>query len=59
MNQKIRKQFPSLARISNDQPFTFLDGPAGTQVPNYVIDAISDYYKTSNSNAHGAFCFNP
>ncbi|MFK7981804.1 MAG: cysteine desulfurase-like protein [Saprospiraceae bacterium] len=55
MNQKIRKQFPSLARIHNEQPFTFLDGPAGTQVPNYVIDAISDYYKTSNSNAHGHF----
>ncbi len=55
MNQKVRTQFPSLARIHNDQAFTFLDGPAGTQVPNYVIDAISDYYKTSNSNAHGHF----
>ena len=43
MNQKVRNQFPSLARIHNDQPFTFLDGPAGTQVPNYVIDAIADY----------------
>lgn len=55
MNKKVRNQFPSLSRIHNDQPFTFLDGPAGTQVPNYVIDAISDYYKKSNSNAHGHF----
>ena len=55
MNQKIRQQFPSLSRIHNDQPFTFLDGPAGTQVPTHVIEAISSYYMTSNSNAHGHF----
>jgi len=55
MNQKIQNQFPSLARIHNKQPITYLDGPAGTQVPNHVINAISDYYKTSNSNSHGHF----
>jgi len=44
-----------VARQHNGMPFTFLDGPAGTQVPNHVIDAISGYYKTSNSNAHGHF----
>lgn len=55
MNQKIRKQFPSISRIYNKMPITFLDGPAGTQVPNYVIDAISNYYKTSNANSHGHF----
>ena len=33
----------------------FLDGPAGTQVPQKVIDAISHYYEHSNSNTHGAF----
>lgn len=33
----------------------FLDGPAGTQVPQSVIDGISHYYKNSNSNTHGAF----
>jgi len=33
----------------------FLDGPAGTQVPLSVIDAISGYYSTSNANTHGAF----
>lgn len=55
MNNKVRQQFPSLSRLHNKKPLTFLDGPAGTQVPNSVIDAISDYYKTSNSNAHGHF----
>lgn len=33
----------------------FIDGPAGTQVPQSVIDAISNYYTTSNANTHGAF----
>lgn len=55
MNQQIRNQFPSLSRIHNGQLFTYLDGPAGTQVPISVIEAISDYYKTSNSNSHGHF----
>jgi len=55
MIETVIKQFPALARTHNNKPLTFLDGPAGTQVPNKVIDAISDYYRTSNSNTHGAF----
>jgi cysteine desulfurase family protein (TIGR01976 family) len=47
--------FPSLSRLHNEQPLIFLDGPAGTQVPTSVIESISNYYKTSNSNAHGHF----
>ncbi|HET7041121.1 MAG TPA: cysteine desulfurase-like protein, partial [Gemmatimonadales bacterium] len=30
-------------------------GPAGTQVPEPVIAAMSDYYRTSNANTHGEF----
>jgi cysteine desulfurase family protein (TIGR01976 family) len=52
---KFRSQFPSLSRLHNHKPLIFIDGPAGTQVPEYVINAMSDYYKTSNSNTHGAF----
>lgn len=33
----------------------FLDGPAGSQVPQVVIDAIADYYRTSNANVGGKF----
>ena len=33
----------------------FLDGPAGTQVPQSVIESISHYYKNSNANSHGTF----
>ncbi|WDL99091.1 cysteine desulfurase-like protein [Alicyclobacillus sp. ALC3] len=50
-----RDQFPSLRREVAGQPVAYLDGPGGTQVPQSVIDAISDYYKTSNANTHGLF----
>lgn len=33
----------------------FLDGPAGTQVPRSVIEAIGTYYRRSNANTHGMF----
>jgi cysteine desulfurase family protein (TIGR01976 family) len=51
----LRKRFPSLQRVHNSFPMIFLDGPGGTQVPEEVISAISDYYKKSNSNTHGEF----
>ncbi len=51
----IRSQFPALSQTVNGQPAVFLDGPGGTQVPQRVIDAISDYLKRSNANTHGAF----
>ncbi len=54
-DQSIRKQFPIIHRKVKRKPLIFLDGPAGTQVPQSVIDAISNYYKTSNANAHGTF----
>jgi cysteine desulfurase family protein (TIGR01976 family) len=51
----IRNQFPSLQRTHNGKPLIYLDGPAGTQVPQCVIDAVSGYYRKSNANTHGAF----
>ncbi|HEY9420417.1 MAG TPA: cysteine desulfurase-like protein [Thermoanaerobaculia bacterium] len=53
--ERARRDFPSLARTVNGQPIAFLDGPAGTQVPEPVILAIANYYRTSNSNTHGEF----
>lgn len=55
MNDAFRAQFPALVRQHNNRPLVFLDGPAGVQVPESVIEAISDYYRTSNANTHGAF----
>jgi cysteine desulfurase family protein (TIGR01976 family) len=51
----VRSQFPSLAQTVDGQPAVFLDGPGGTQAPQRVIDAISDYLKRSNANTHGAY----
>ena len=55
MNAEFRARFPSLKREHNGKSLTFLDGPAGTQVPQSVIDAMVDYYRNSNANTHGAF----
>jgi cysteine desulfurase family protein (TIGR01976 family) len=51
----VRQQFPALQQTVNEQPAIFFDAPGGTQVPQRVIDAISQYLATSNSNTHGAF----
>ena len=53
--RQARHDFPSLKRTVNDQPLAYLDGPGGTQVPQQVIDAVSDYYQRYNANAGGAF----
>ncbi len=53
--QYIREMFPSLRRQINGCSIVYLDGPAGTQVPEMVIEAISDYYRQSNANTHGHF----
>jgi cysteine desulfurase family protein (TIGR01976 family) len=36
-------------------PLAFFDGPGGTQVPDSVIEAISDYLRSANANLGGAF----
>src|ERR1700682_2872681 len=51
----VRQQFPSLQTQVNGQPAAFLDGPAGTQVPQQVIDAIQKYLLHDNANTCGAF----
>ena len=51
----IRAQFPSLSQTVNGHPAVFLDGPGGTQVPQRVIDAISNYLRRDNANTCGAY----
>ena len=50
-----RRQFPSLARTVNGHPAVFLDGPGGSQVPERVIAAVSDYLGRTNANHGGLF----
>jgi cysteine desulfurase family protein (TIGR01976 family) len=51
----VREQFPSLELRVNGQPAAFLDGPAGTQVPRQVMDAVQNYFLEANANTYGAF----
>ena len=51
----VREQFPSLKLQVNGQAAAFLDGPAGTQVPKQVMDAVQNYFLTANANTNGAF----
>jgi cysteine desulfurase family protein (TIGR01976 family) len=47
----VRARFSALRRGEQ----VFLDAPAGTQVPDSVIDAIAGYLSDSNANLSGAF----
>src|SRR6267378_529985 len=51
----VREQFPSLQLKVNGQQAAFLDGPAGTQVPQQVMDAVQKYFLDANANTYGAF----
>jgi cysteine desulfurase family protein (TIGR01976 family) len=51
----VRAQFPSLQLQVNGHRAAFLDGPAGTQVPKQVMDAVQSYFLNSNANTCGAF----
>jgi cysteine desulfurase family protein (TIGR01976 family) len=52
---KYRAHFPSLELEQDGRPVVYFDGPAGTQVPQESIDAITSYLRTSNANTGGAF----
>ncbi len=53
---RIRADFPLLARLENGRRLIYLDNAATTQKPQAVLDAILDYYRTTNANVHrGAY----
>ena len=51
----VRSQFPALLQTVNGHPAVFLDGPGGTQMPQRVIDAITNYLAHDNANSGGAY----
>src|SRR3984893_1424176 len=51
----VREQFPSLNLQYQRHGSAFLDGPAGTQVPKQVMDAVQYYFLGANANTYGAF----
>ena len=51
----VRSKFPALTKTVDGKQAVFFDGPAGTQVPQRVIDAISHYLSHCNANHDGVF----
>jgi cysteine desulfurase family protein (TIGR01976 family) len=54
LRSRIRSHFPSLSD-GVDRPTAYFDGPAGSQVPRPVIDAVADYLAFHNANTGGVF----
>src|SRR5947208_15730893 len=53
---RLRAEVPRLAHRENGHPLVYLDNAATTQKPQAVLDAITDYYRTTNANVHrGAY----
>ena len=51
-SEQIKRDFPVLHQKVNGHDLVWLDNGATTQKPNQVIDKISEYYRTYNSNIH-------
>ncbi len=50
--EQIRKDFPIFQRKIGGRPLTYFDNAATSQKPVQVIEAITSYYRESNSNVH-------
>lgn len=53
--EHIRTHFPALKRTHNGLPVAYFDGPGGTQAPQMVGEAITDYLYNHNANTHWAY----
>jgi cysteine desulfurase family protein (TIGR01976 family) len=51
----IRADFPALLRREGEHDVAYFDGPGGTQVPQSVADAVTDYLLHHNANTHWAY----
>ena len=48
----VKEEFPILSKNINNKPLIYLDNASTTQKPKSVIDAIQNYYESTNSNIH-------
>lgn len=56
INRDFKVDFPNLDIDSNGRKLVYLDNAATTHKPKCVIEAIKEYYETSNANPHrGAY----
>jgi cysteine desulfurase family protein (TIGR01976 family) len=52
---RCRAQFPAFGRRVSGKPAVFFDGPAGSQGPRRVIQAVGRYLAETNANCGGLF----
>jgi cysteine desulfurase family protein (TIGR01976 family) len=52
---RLRRRFPALSRSADERPAIYFDGPAGSQIPEEVADAVRSYLLETNANTHGRF----
>ena len=50
--ERIRRDFPILARMVRQHRLVYLDNAATTQKPRPVLDALARYYSDGNANIH-------
>ena len=50
--ERLRQDFPVLARTVRGRPLVYLDNAATTQKPRAVLEAIARYYAEQNANVH-------
>jgi len=50
--ERVRADFPILAREVNGRPLVYLDSAASAQQPRAVLDAIEHYATTTHANVH-------
>ncbi|MBI4253336.1 SufS family cysteine desulfurase [Candidatus Uhrbacteria bacterium] len=50
--ETIKKEFPIFSRRINGKPLVYLDNASTSQKPSAVLDALTNFYTTSNANIH-------
>jgi cysteine desulfurase/selenocysteine lyase len=52
LGERVRGDFPILARTVGGRPLVYLDSAATAQKPRAVLDAVRAFYERSNANVH-------
>ncbi len=49
---RLKADFPIMGQSARGKPLVYLDSAASSQKPSVVIDALAEFYRTSNANIH-------